>query len=89
MDKAGDREAPSTLNDFIYDDLFGSGPMHFVNRWSRVSETGVEGDPKLATAEKGKAFSECSIANLVRFCRLFRDMKVQPERDFNYRNQNL
>ena len=89
MDKAGERETPSCLNEFIYDDLFGFGPMHFVNRWSRVSESGVEGDPKLATPEKGKAFSECSIANLIRFCRLFREMKVPAERDHNYRNPSL
>jgi creatinine amidohydrolase/Fe(II)-dependent formamide hydrolase-like protein len=63
--------------------------MHFVNRWSSVSESGVEGDPRLASPEKGKAFSECSIGNLVRFCRLFREMEVQPERDLNYRNPCL
>ncbi len=89
LDKIGGREAPSSRNEFIYDDLFGSGPFHFVDRWSCISESGVEGDPNLATPEKGKAFSECSIANLVRFCRLFRDMKVLPDRNFNYQNPNL
>lgn len=88
-DKIGTREAPSTINEFLFDDLFGSGPMHFVNRWSRISESGVEGDPNLATPEKGREFAECSIENLIRFCRLFREMKVQPERDFNYQNPNL
>jgi creatinine amidohydrolase len=88
-DEIGTREAPSTINEFLFDDLFGSGPMHFVNRWSRISETGVEGDPNLATAEKGREFAECSIENLIKFCRLFREMKVQPERDFNYQNPNL
>jgi creatinine amidohydrolase len=87
--KIGAREAPSTINEFIYDDLFGSGPMHFVNRWSRISESGVEGDPNLATPEKGREFTECSIGNLVKFCRLFREMQVQPDRDFNYKNPNL
>ena len=53
----------------IFDDLFGSGPVHMVNRWSRVTETGVEGDPMLATPEKGKAFAECAINNLVEFAR--------------------
>ena len=85
MSKATNREVPSVANQFIYDDLFGSGPVHMVNRWSRISESGVEGDPKLATAEKGKAFSEESIAQLIEFCRLFREMQVPPERDFNYR----
>jgi creatinine amidohydrolase len=85
MNKATDRETPSVANKFIYDDLFGSGPVHMVNRWSRISESGVEGDPRLATAEKGKAFSEASIENLIEFCTLFRAMEVPPERDFNYK----
>jgi creatinine amidohydrolase len=85
MSKATDRETPSIANKFIYDDLFGAGPVHMVNRWSRISESGVEGDPLLATPEKGKAFSEASIANLIEFCKLFRAMEVPPERDFNYK----
>ncbi len=84
MSKAGERETPSSLNRFVYDDLFGSGPVHFVNRWSRVTESGVEGDPRLATPEKGKEFAECSIRNLIEFCRLFREYKTPPDRDFNY-----
>ena len=83
-DKMTEREAPSRVNQFIYDDLFGSGPVHMVNRWSRISESGVEGDPRLATPEKGREFAECSIRNLVEFCRLFREQTVPPERDFNY-----
>ena len=85
MSKATERETPSTANKFIYDDLFGAGPVHMVNRWSRISESGVEGDPRLATPEKGKAFAECSIENLIEFCTLFRAMTVPPERDFNFR----
>jgi creatinine amidohydrolase len=88
-DKMTPREAPSLTNQFIYDDLFGSGPVHMVNRWSRITETGVEGDPMLATPEKGKEFAECSIRNLVEFCRLFRDQTVPPERNFNYSNERL
>lgn len=83
------RETPSRLNDFIYDDLFGSGPVHLVNRWSRVTQTGVEGDPLLATAEKGKAFAECAISNLISFARLFREMEVASDIDLNYKNPKL
>jgi len=88
-DKMTPREAPSNVNQFIYDDLFGSGPVHMVNRWSRISESGVEGDPLLATPEKGREFAESSICNLVDFCRLFREQTVPPERDFNYSNERL
>jgi creatinine amidohydrolase len=84
MSKATDREAPSARNEFMYDDLFGFGPVHMVERWSHISESGVEGDPRLATAEKGKAFAECEIENLIKVCRIMRDLKAARARDFNY-----
>lgn len=84
MAQATPRETPSVMGSFVYDDLFGSGPVHLVNRWSRVTETGVEGDPRLATAEKGRAFAECSINNLVKFCAEFREFVCPPDRDFNH-----
>jgi creatinine amidohydrolase len=87
--RIGPRETPSALSRFIHDDLFGSGPVHFVNRWSRVSESGVEGDPALATADKGQAFAEEAIANLIEFCKEFRELASLPERDFNYQNPAL
>ena len=83
------RETPSRVNRFIYDDLFGSGPVHMVNRWSRITHTGVEGDPVLATPEKGKGFAECAIENLIAFARAFRQMEVPAEVDLNYRNERL
>ena len=89
MDKMTPRETPSNINEFLYDDLFGSGPVHMVNRWSRLSRSGVEGDPMLATPEKGREFAECGIENLIKFCRLFREMKVGPEVDLNWRNPDL
>jgi creatinine amidohydrolase len=88
-DKMVPRETPSRVNQFIYDDLFGSGPVHMVNRWSRITQTGVEGDPMLATKEKGEAFAECAIKNLVEFARAFRKMQVPAEVDLNYHNENL
>jgi len=77
-------ETPSKISQFIYDDLFGSGPVHFVNRWSRVTTSGVEGDPFKATPEKGKEFTEEVIANLISFAQSFRAMPDLPDRDFNW-----
>jgi creatinine amidohydrolase len=88
-DKIVERETPSRQNQFIFDDLFGSGPVHMVNRWSRITQSGVEGDPKLATPEKGKEFAECTIHNLIEFARLFRAYELGPDVDFNYRNEKL
>ena len=83
------REIPSVMNEFLYEDLFGAGPVHMVERWSRITETGVEGDANLATPEKGKEFAECSIRKLIEFARFFRDYQSPPDRDFNYRNPAL
>lgn len=88
-DRLIERETPCSMNEFIYDDLFGTGPVHMVERYSRISESGVEGDPKLASAEKGKAFAECSITKLIEFAKLFRYYKTPPNRDFNYKNPAL
>jgi len=81
-------ETPSRLSKFIYDDLFGSGPVHFVNRWSRVTQSGVEGDPFKASAEKGKQIVEAEIANLIEFARSFRELPNLPDVDLNYQKQN-
>ncbi|MDZ4796946.1 MAG: creatininase family protein [Bryobacteraceae bacterium] len=84
-----DREVPSVTNEFLYEDLFGSGPGHMVERWSRITETGVEGDANLATPEKGREFAECSIRKLIEFGKFFRNYQSPPDRDFNYRNPAL
>jgi len=81
-------ETPSKLSKFIYDDLFGSGPVHFVNRWSRVTESGVEGDPLKATAEKGRQILEAEISNLIEFAKTFRDMPDLPDVDLNYQRRS-
>lgn len=80
-------ERPSNLSRFIYDDLFGSGPVHFVNRWSRVTSSGVKGDPFKATAAKGEAFTESAISNLIEFAKTFRDLPDLPDRNFNWPHQ--
>jgi creatinine amidohydrolase len=81
-------ETPSKLSRFIYDDLFGSGPVHFVNRWSRVTQSGVEGDPFKASADKGKQILESEIANLIEFAKSFREMPDLPDRDLNYQKNS-
>jgi creatinine amidohydrolase len=77
-------ETPSRLDKFIYSDLFGDSPVHFVNRYSRTARSGVEGDPFKATAEKGRQIIEAEIANLIAFAKNFRDLPDLPEVDFNY-----
>jgi creatinine amidohydrolase len=49
--------------------------------WSRMSESGVCGDPTVATAEFGRALFETTVDNFVRFVREFRTIPLRPRRD--------
>jgi creatinine amidohydrolase len=49
--------------------------------WSRMSESGICGDPTVATAEFGQALFETTVQNLVQFVRDFRTLPLRPRRD--------
>jgi creatinine amidohydrolase len=51
--------------------------------WSRMSESGVCGDPTVATAEFGRALFERTVQNFVRFVREFRTLPLRPRRDMH------
>jgi len=51
--------------------------------WSRMSQSGVCGDPTVATAEFGKALFETTVENFVRFVREFRTIPVRPRHDMH------
>jgi creatinine amidohydrolase len=66
---------------FSYVDLFAQGPATVVSWTSSYSETGVLGEPELATAEKGREAYEEAVRQLVRFVRWFKDRPKDPRRD--------
>jgi creatinine amidohydrolase len=49
--------------------------------WSRMTESGVCGDPTVATAAFGRALFETIVENMVRFVRAFRTLPIRPRRD--------
>ena len=59
---------------FWWDTTRFSG-VYFQEWFSRNSRTGVEGDPTVATAEKGRRFFAAAVENLVR---LVRDFRARP-----------
>jgi creatinine amidohydrolase len=63
---------------WLYPTVAGDSPVKFMNFWSRMSETGTNGTPSLATAEKGRRMIELTIERLVTIAREFRDMPVAP-----------
>ena len=71
MDKAR-RETGQPPSDFIWNDLTDPGPIRMMDYWSCFSKSGINGDPTLATAEKGKVIFETVVAEFVRFAREFK-----------------
>jgi creatinine amidohydrolase len=74
MDKAC-KEMEQPASDFIWSDLLNPGPVRMMDWWTRFSKTGINGDPTLATVEKGRVIFESVVDNLVK---LAREFKARP-----------
>jgi len=59
------------------------GRVQFMDWWSRLSSTGVLGDPTKASREKGKKAFKSYVASLVEFIREFRAREVPPRKDYH------
>ncbi len=66
------REMEQPASDYIWSDLLSPGPVRMMDIWTRFSKSGVNGDPTLATVEKGKIIFEAVVENFVKFAREFR-----------------
>ncbi len=80
MDKAVRELGQVKLEYFNWDHAEAS-ILAWQDWWSRMSETGVCGDPTVATPEFGRALFETTVTNMVRFAREFRTLPVRPRRD--------
>lgn len=66
--------------------MAGDGPVAFTDDWSRVSNgSGVEGDPRTASVEKGQHYAETEVTNLIHFCEEFKALPTLPRRDYTAR----
>ena len=74
---------------FNWVDLFAAGPATLVSWTSSYSETGVLGEPELATPEKGRQVYEEAVKQLVRFLRYFSDRPPDPRRDRHRRSPSM
>lgn len=84
MSKAVADVQPHKMRHF-WVDLAGCGPIDFIDDWSRLSETGIEGDPTSATADKGRQVAELVISRLTEFCEDFQKYPIRARRDFTIR----
>lgn len=69
---------------FVWVDLESCGPATLIDDWSRVNDTGTEGDPTKATAAKGKLWADASIEKLIEFMDDYRKHPILPRRNFNF-----
>jgi creatinine amidohydrolase len=60
-------------NPFMWCDLFGAGAATKISWTSSYSETGVLGEPELATAEKGRLAYEEAVKQIIRFVTWFKE----------------
>ena len=82
MDRAV-REMGQLKLDYFNWDYPEPSVLSWQDWWSRMSESGVCGDPTVATAEFGQALFERTVENFVRFVREFRTIPVRPRRDLH------
>ncbi len=66
---------------FNWVDLFAAGPATVISWTSSYSESGVLGEPELATPEKGRQVYEEAVKQLVRFIHYFKDRPCDVRRD--------
>jgi creatinine amidohydrolase len=82
MERAVREEGQAKIEYFNWDYAEPS-ILSWQDWWSRMSESGVCGDPTVATAEFGKALFETTVENMVRFARAFRTLPLRPRRDLH------
>lgn len=69
----GDIRFNEEQSPFNWVDLFAAGPATLISWTSTYSDTGVLGEAKLATAEKGRAAYEEAVKQLARFIAWYQD----------------
>ncbi len=79
--KNGDISYNNEDSPFMWVDLFAAGPATVISWTSSYSETGVLGEPELATPEKGRQVYEEAVKQLVRFITWFKERPCDVRRD--------
>lgn len=67
---------------YFWEDLMGASPVRFTDWRSTQTETGIGGDPTVATAEKGAKIVAAAAARIVEVAREFRDLRFGERRSF-------
>lgn len=76
---------------FWLDQFGGDGRLaaaRWIQPWSAFTESGVAGDPTLATREKGERWLEAAISGLAELVREIHDRDIRPARDRHGRERS-
>jgi creatinine amidohydrolase len=85
MEKAV-KEMGMPKSEFVWSDLMDGSPVRMMDYWTRFSKSGVNGDPTLATAEKGRVVFGAVIEAFLRLVREFKNRRMGERID--YHNQS-
>ncbi|HEY47378.1 MAG: hypothetical protein AMJ88_02295 [Anaerolineae bacterium SM23_ 63] len=82
MDRALKEQSQLKIEYFNWDHPEPSA-VAWQDWWSRMSESGVCGDPTLATVEFGEALFETTVENFIRLLRAFRTLPIRSRQDMH------
>lgn len=80
MDKAV-REFDELPSEFMYRGGLKPSPVSLMEWWSAFTQSGVVGDPTLATYEKGEKIFAVTVDGMVRLIKELRARPLRPRRD--------
>ena len=69
------------ISKFHWRSIVESPPLGFMDRWSRITKTGVVGDATLATKEKGERLFHLIVERMVELIQDFRTREIKPSVD--------
>jgi creatinine amidohydrolase len=75
------KEIGFPITKFHWRSLIEAPPLSFVDRWSRISESGVVGDATLASREKGEKLFKVIVDRLAELIQEFMCREIKPNVD--------
>jgi creatinine amidohydrolase/Fe(II)-dependent formamide hydrolase-like protein len=72
------KEIAWNVGKFFYRDMSGSGALSYSPYQHEFTQSGVAGDPTVATGEKGQRLAEAAVAGLVAAAREFKEIVDHP-----------
>ena len=75
------KEIGFPISKYHWRSLIDPPPLSFVDRWSRISESGVVGDATLASKEKGERLFEVIVDRLAELIEEFKVREIRPDTD--------